>query len=121
MKTTIVALFCLFAVSAFAADIDGKWTAQVPGRGGNLQDTTFTFKAQGAALTGTQTNAQGQTEISEGKISGNDISFAVKLSFNGNEIKLLYKGTVAGNEIKMNRQVEGRGNPQDFVAKRAAS
>ena len=35
-----------------AADISGKWTGNMPGRGGDTAPTTFTFKVDGEKLTG---------------------------------------------------------------------
>lgn len=103
----------------WAADVNGKWVAQVPGRGGQTRETTFTFKVEGAKLTGTVSGMQGDQPISDGKISGDDISFVVVANFQGNEIRLLYKGKVAGDEIKMTRTREGGDQPgQEFVAKR---
>ena len=105
---------------AWAADVDGKWTAQVPGRGGQTRETTFTFKAEGEKLTGTVSVMQGDTPISDGKISGDEISFTLKLNFQGNEITFLYKGKVSGDEIKMTRTRQGGDQPgQEFTAKRA--
>jgi hypothetical protein len=105
---------------AWAADINGKWTAQVPGRGGQTRETTFNFKVEGNKLTGTVSGPQGDTQISDGKIDGDEISFTVTASFGGNEIKFLYKGKVAGDEIKFTRTREGGNQPaQEFTAKRA--
>ena len=54
MRTFLLsALMGIFAFAAFAADITGKWTAKVPGRGGTMQIDTFVFWADGAQLTGT--------------------------------------------------------------------
>ncbi|MFN0087495.1 MAG: hypothetical protein ACKVX9_19045 [Blastocatellia bacterium] len=114
-------LFTLLTV-AWAADVDGKWTAQVPGRQGNTQEVTFTFKAEGDKLTGTMSGRQGDTAISDGKISGSDLSFNVVREFNGNSIKLVYKGVLAGDEIKFTRTMEGGpggGAATEFTAKRA--
>ena len=114
---------CMFHVRAasmaWAADIDGKWTAQVPGRNGQTREQTFTFKAEGDKLTGTASGMQGDNPISDGKISGDEISFTVKVSFNGNDVTLLYKGKVSGDELKMTRTVEGMDRPpQEFTAKK---
>jgi hypothetical protein len=116
-----LALLSIFVVVAAAADVTGKWTAQVPGRGGQTRETTFNFKADGAALTGTMSGMQGDVPISDGKIAGDDISFVVKLSFGGNEVKMNYKGKVSGNEIKFTRTREGADQSQEFVAKRATT
>lgn len=110
------------AALAWAADVSGKWVAQVPGRGGQTRETTFNFKVDGGKLTGTVSGMQGDNPISDGKVSGDDISFTVALSFNGNDIKMNYTGKVAGDEIKFTRTVEGGGQtrpPQEFTAKRS--
>jgi hypothetical protein len=119
MKTMILALvafFCL-SIAAFAANVDGKWTAEVPGRGGNTMTTTFTFKADGSTLTGTVATQRGENPIQNGKVDGDNISFEQVLNFNGNEMHINYKGTVKGDTIEFTR--EGRGGPQTFTAKKA--
>ena len=129
-----VTLTIILAFSLFAADVTGKWTAQVPGRGGNMMERTFNFKAEGSKLTGTVSGRQGETPISDGEINGDDISFSVTQNFRGNEVKVLYKGKLAGKEIKFTRTREGGnregGNPEggdnqppqgplEFTAKKA--
>jgi hypothetical protein len=124
MNKRIVFLSVCFVFAAlslaWAADVDGKWTAQVPGRGGQTRETTFTFKAEGEKLTGTVSGMQGDNPISDGKISGDEISFTLKLNFQGNEITFLYKGKLSGDEIKMTRTRQGGDQPgQEFTAKKA--
>lgn len=105
---------------AWAAGVDGKWVAQVPGRGGQTRETTFTFKADGDKLTGTVSGMQGDNPISDGKIKGDEISFTQALEVQGNSIKLIYTGKIAGDEIKMTRKREGGDQPAaQFTAKRA--
>jgi hypothetical protein len=106
----------------WTGDVSGKWTAQVPGRDGQPQETTFTFKVEGDKVTGTVSGRQGDTPIADGKISGDEISFTVTRERQGATIKQLYKGKVAGEEIKFTRSVEGgQGNrpPVEFTAKKA--
>ena len=57
-------------------------------------------------------------EISDGKISGDDISFTVRVNFGSEERKINYTGKVAGEEIKF--KVEGP-RTRAFTAKRATS
>jgi hypothetical protein len=112
----------VFALLAVAADPTGTWKAQVPGRGGQARETTFTLKAQGGALTGTVATQRGQQEITEGKVSGDDISFVVVSNFGGNQAKMLYKGKVSADEIKFTVQREGgEGQAREFVAKKSAT
>lgn len=122
----ITLLVAVFALAVYAADVSGKWIAQVPGRGGETREVTFNFKADGETLTGTMSSPQGDREISDGKIKGDDISFTMVMRFRDNEMKMLYKGKVSGDEIKFTRTVEGgpEGMPrraQEFTAKRAGS
>ena len=121
---TTMTLLLLCAFTAAAADISGKWVAQVPGRQGNTQETTFVFKVSGATLTGTVTNPRGDQEITEGKVSGDDVSFMVVRKFQDMEMKSIYKGKVAGNEIKFTMEMQGGrggGAPTEFTAKKAGS
>ena len=114
-----VALLVVLATMAYAADVTGKWTAQVPGRGGQTRETTFNFKVAGDTLTGTVSGRQGDTPISDGKVKGDDISFVVKMSFGGNDVKVDYKGKVSGDEIKFTVTREGGQQAQEYTAKRA--
>ena len=100
------AAMLVLLASAVAADVTGKWVAQVQGRQG-MAENTFNFKVEGTALTGTLTSPQGETAISEGKVSGDEISFVIVRKFGENEMKILYKGKVAGDEIKFTREFQG--------------
>ena len=116
-------LLFVFLTVAYAAGIDGKWTAEVPGRQGNTQTTTFNFKAAGEKLTGTMSGRQGDIEISDGTIKGNDVSFKVVREMQGNKITINYVGKLAGDEIKFTRTMEGGpggGAAVEFTAKRAS-
>jgi hypothetical protein len=111
----MAALVGAFAISAFAADVTGKWMAQVPGRRG-AQELTFNFNQSGDSLSGTVTTPAGEQQIMDGKVDGDNISFVVSFEARGNTFKQEYKGTVAGNQIKFTRAVAGRGNPVEFTA-----
>lgn len=112
-----VLVLALGSVAALAADFNGKWTAEVQGRMGT-QTITFDFHVDGSKLTGTITSPRGQSDISEGKIDGDNISFDQVLNFNGNEFKIHYTGKADGDTIKFTRQM-GDHPSTDFVAKRA--
>jgi len=119
MKKILLSMIALGAM-AFGADVSGKWTAEVPGRGGQTRTTTFTLKQDGAALTGTVSGMGGrENPISEGKVDGDNVSFAVKVEFNGNEMKMLYTGKLEGEELKLKVGREGGDNMRDVTAKKA--
>jgi hypothetical protein len=109
-------VFALMGVLAWAAAIDGKWTAEIETPNG-VRTNTYTFKADGAKLTGTVSGRMGDTAIQDGAIQGDEISFVVVREFNGQEFKIQYKGKVSGDELKMTMQAGDR-EPRDIVAKR---
>lgn len=106
---------------AMAADIAGKWTGDMPGRGGDTTATTFNFKVDGEKLTGTMTGPQGDIPLQEGKVAGSQISFSTTLDFGGNTVKILYKGTMTGDQMKMTRERDGSGQPREFTIKRSST
>ena len=126
------AILALFATQAQAqekkADPAGTWTWSTPGRnGGEPRKFTLKLKVDGAKLTGIlATPGRGQdaqvreTEISEGKIKGDEISFAVVREFNGNKMTTKYTGKVTADTIKGKTEFERQGETQsrDWEAKR---
>jgi hypothetical protein len=87
------------AASAFAAsDVTGTWTGKMAGPNGDSMQITFTFKQDGAVLTGTSIGPMGDPmTISDGKVDGDKLSFNV--SFNGMTIK--HEGVITGDTIKL--------------------
>ncbi|MBZ5635400.1 MAG: hypothetical protein LAO55_19940 [Acidobacteriia bacterium] len=113
---SLVLSLLLLAVSAFAADVDGKWSGTISTPNGDFPQT-FTFKAVGDALSGSLEFMPGmEIPISEGKVDGDNISFSVTLDF-GMPFKLTYTGVVSGNELKV--KGDAGGMPFEFVLKKA--
>jgi hypothetical protein len=111
-----VMFLALGPLAALAADFNGKWNGEVQGRMGT-QTVVFDFHVDGTTLTGKVTTPRGETDITDGKVDGDNISFTQKLSFNGNDITINYTGKADGDTIKFTRQVGDR-PAQDFVAKK---
>jgi autotransporter translocation and assembly factor TamB len=115
----------LATVTLWAADVTGKWTYEMPGRDGNTMTGTMNLKADGSKLTGTISGPRGETEISDGKIDGDNVSFNVVREFNGNKMTLSYTGKVDGNTIHFTMKMEGgrmgNGAGREFDAKRSAT
>jgi hypothetical protein len=96
---TFTALLMLLASVAFAADIDGNWAGEIQGMDGNAMKISYTFKADGASLTGTTKGMDGNDiSIQEGKIEGNQFSFSLDF---GMGMPMKFKGTVTGGQIEM--------------------
>jgi hypothetical protein len=135
MKSKVLSFGMVFSLvllsSAWAADILGTWIAKIPEGSGTIEplrlfqdslgmvETTFSFKAAGTKLTGTVSDLQGKTAISEGEINGDEISFVAMGKVGGNRIALVYKGKVGLNEINFTRAPkDGTGQPLEFIATR---
>ena len=104
-------VLALGSVSAMAADFNGKWSADVPGRNGNTQTTTFTFTVDATAMTvtGTVTGRMGDMPITNGKVTADTITFDVVRTMNGNSFTISYAGKADGDTIKFTRTFGGGG------------
>ena len=119
MRNCILVLgLILVASMAFAAPIDGKWVGEIPGMDGNPMKLSYTFKADGATLTGSTTGPDGkEMAIKEGKIDGDKVSFSITLDFGGQEMKMEYKGVLSGDDLKLSLDMMGQ--PMEIPLKRA--
>ena len=115
--TSVVAILALAALLR-AADPSGRWTATFTTEVGE-QQYTFEFKVKGSALTGTaKSNLLGESELQEGKVDGNKISFVENANFQGMPLKITYSGTMtSADEIAFTRNVADLAN-EKLVAKR---
>ena len=60
--------------------------------------STLALQSSGDTLTGKQAGDQGSTDIFEGKVSGNDVSWKISIT-NPFALTLTFKGKVDGNNI----------------------
>jgi hypothetical protein len=119
MYRTLVNLLLLASVclvSAFAADIDGKWSATYETQGMTIT-TTWDLKAEGTKLTGKASSSLGDRDLTEGKIEGKEVSWVEVIDVQGTTIKVVCKGTLNGDELKLSRTVSEFGTTE-VVAKR---
>ena len=115
----LLTLMALFAFTASAADISGNWKGTAEGPNGAIE-RTFTFKQEGAKLTG-ETNSQftGKSTITDGKVEGDAITFSITAKFQDNELKITYKGKVAGDSIKLTSDFGGGGQTIEWTLKKS--
>jgi hypothetical protein len=129
---SFLAVVCLCAASAFAADINGKWKAEMPmGRGGQGKgggqakgpmEMIFEFKAEGGKITScTVSTPRGDQPLSDCKLSGDEVSFSRTMGQGDMTMKVIYKGKVSDTEIRGTMQREGaEGQSREFVAKKVS-
>jgi enterochelin esterase-like enzyme len=110
------------AAGTRTADVSGTWKAEFDSQRGH-QKYTFTFKQDGAKLTGNASSEleerKREAELKEGKVDGDAISFVEVLSIQDREIRITYAGKLSadGNEIKFTREV-GDFAKTEIVARR---
>jgi hypothetical protein len=111
--------FAAAAAVVAAGDFNGEWTASIETQLG-VQNYTFSFKVDGEKLTGRAKSAfaNADTEITEGVVKGDDITFVENLVYEGMPLRIVYKGKISGDEIKFSRNVAEIAD-EPFVAKRA--
>ena len=115
LTSLIVLVLCTVA---YAADFNGTWTAAIETQVGT-QNYTYTFKVEGEKLTGKTKSQFGESEITEGVVKGDDITFVENLNYEGMPLKITYKGKISGtDEIKFTRNVADIAD-EPFVAKRS--
>jgi len=115
-----LALMLVTAVTAFAADVTGTWTADFDTQIG-VQKYVFTFKVEGEKLTGEaaaeRMGEKATVPLKDGSVKGDQIAFTETLDFQGQQVAIVYSGTIAGDEIKFTRKV-GDFATEQLVAKR---
>ena len=113
----VLLILCLAAVAS-AADITGNWKADLQTPQG-MVEVSYVFTQSGEALTGTWQAAKSPTiEISDGKVKGNAITFAVKVPENGGMV-FAHEGKLKGDEIHFTMKPSGEFPGTTVVARRA--
>jgi len=129
VSRAIQALACLaltftMTTAVQAAAADGTWTWTTPAQGNRPERTsTLKLKTEGDKVTGTISGRQNQEDIkiSDGKITGDEVSFTVSREFNGNTMVQKYTGKISGDTIKgkvAGKNRDGEDTSRDWEAKR---
>jgi len=108
----------LAAVLLVAADAAGTWKGSFDFNGTAVA-LTFNLKTNGATVSGTidglPTDA---SEIKDGKVDGDSITFWSMTDYQGTPIKIVYRGKIAGDQISFTMGTEDGAWSTDLVAKR---
>jgi hypothetical protein len=106
-------------------DPSGTYIWVQAGRNGGPDRTnTLVLKVDAGALTGSVTSpgrggaAPTPNDITDGKVTGSDISFNVVRTMGGNDVTIKYSGTVADGAIKGKIEMDRNGTPtsRDWTA-----
>jgi len=111
------------AAASTATDISGVWHAEFDSQIG-LQKYDYTLKVDGGKVTGKANSEindeKRETELTEGKLTGDTVFFVEPLKFQDNDIRIEYTGKIKDGEIAFHRKVADLAT-EDFVAKRKAA
>jgi hypothetical protein len=115
LMTVLLVLVSMAPIAA--ADITGKWTASFDTQIGK-QDYTYEFVVKDSTLTGKMKSNLGESDVLDGKVDGDKVTFGELLKFEGMEVKITYTGkVVSADEIKFTRNVADFAT-EELVAKR---
>lgn len=117
-----LAALALMATAVSASDFSGTWKAEFDTQIG-VQKYVFTLKHDGSLVTGKASSEiageKRETELKDGKVERDVLSFVELLNFQGNELRIVYHGRVADQDLKFTREV-GDIVKEEFVARRDA-
>ena len=103
MRIMFVAILsALLCPAVWAADVSGKWKAEYTSPEGTVRTSLFDFHVDGQKLTGTIASTPGGTsEISNGVVSDNQVTFYVIRQETSGEVKVRFTGKVVGDELNL--------------------
>lgn len=103
-------------------DLSGKWDSVLTRQDGTPMEMTLDLKQVGGKLTGKQSFNEYESEISEGKVQGENVSFQIVRERNGRTVTSKYKGKIQpNNTIKGEIESDWTGEVRklDWEAKKA--
>ncbi len=104
----------MFSSALAAADLTGIWVGQIPGRNGEPVDIAFQIIQKGDTLSGKLYGDYKSTPISEGKVTGEQVSFIVVApEQSGNQInttRLRFTGQLKEGTLELTRERESSTN-----------
>jgi hypothetical protein len=114
VRAALPALMILFSAALLlAADLNGRWEGTLSTPNGDVS-LTFNFKVDGAVLAGSVESAQGNFDISDGKVDGNKFTFTT----HAGDSEITHEGTLSGDTIDL--KVHGPWGDSDITLKRAS-
>ena len=115
---TLAGLLLVLATLLYCADATGKWKGTFDAPDG-ARELTFDLKASGDTLTGAVSGLAGEaSEVKEGKIQGDTVSFWAMAEYQGQPIKLVFKGQVLESEIHFTMGLDDGSWSTDLVVKK---
>lgn len=121
MKTSLklAALASLLALVLAAGDMAGTWKGSFDFNGESVP-LTFNLKTDAGNLTGTIEGLPSTpTDIHDGKVDGENVTFWVTTDYQGQTYKLVYKGKISGDQIHFSFGTEDGSWGAEITAKKS--
>jgi hypothetical protein len=99
---------------AAAVDPTGSWKWDYTAPDGNTMDFSLKLKWDGKQLAGKYTAFNDTTDISEGKLDKDQLSFVASREFNGNKFDVHFTGKVEPDDINGKVGLDFGQGPQEF-------
>lgn len=118
MRRLVAAVIAVSAIAAtaLAADVNGKWVGSVDTPNGPLE-LTYEFKADGETLTGSVTSAMGTVALSNGKITGEKLTYDVEIETG----KITHEATVNADGTEIAVRATGDWGTAEYVVKKVVA
>jgi hypothetical protein len=118
MRRLVAAVTAVLAIAAtaYAADVNGKWVGSVDTPNGPLE-LTYEFKAEGETLTGSVTSAMGTVALTNGKISGETLTYDVEIESG----KITHEATVNAEGTEITVKATGDWGTAEYVVKKVVA
>jgi hypothetical protein len=114
----VAGLLLALAALMYSADATGKWKGTLEAPDGT-HELIFDLKASGDTLTGALSGVAGQaSEIKDGKIESDTVTFWAMAEYQGQPIKLVFKGQVLEGEIHFTMGLDDGSWSTDLVVKK---
>jgi hypothetical protein len=100
----------------------GKWDVEVMTDDGQTLKSSVKIEVDGDKLKGTAVTPDGkEVKLEDGKVSGDEVTFAINVDFEGTALVAKFKGKVDGDKIKgqVDYDLSGQTGTLDFTAKKA--
>ncbi len=116
---TLAGLLLVLVTLLYSADATGKWKGSIV-VDGETHELNFDLKASGDTVTGAFM-VEGQTsEIKDGKIQADTVTFWAMAEYQGQPIKLVFKGQVLEGEIHFTMGLDDGSWSTELVVKKAS-
>ena len=91
----------VYAAYDATRNLTGRWDSSFKRSDGGSMDTTLQLKQEGQKLTGSQSFNDNETEIRDGKVEGDQVTFRIVRERDGRTVTSKYRGTIQkDNSIK---------------------